>query len=137
MWFLCRNGVICALTLPWLTSILLFMLFLLPSGFHLLLKLCAYRKPVLIGVILMLLTAITGINTVIFYSTTIFELAGVEQQVSRAQLFPPLDCPSSCVNEYHFQEHVLTSSRGARQIMLLLRTTSLADFMYGAILVQS
>lgn len=31
----------------------------------------------------MLLQAITGINTVVFYSTTIFELAGVDQEVMR------------------------------------------------------
>ena len=43
---------------------------------------CTYRRPVLIGVVLMLLQAVTGINTVIFYSTTIFELAGVENTVS-------------------------------------------------------
>lgn len=30
----------------------------------------------------MLFAAITGINTVIFYSTTIFELAGVQQEVN-------------------------------------------------------
>lgn len=35
----------------------------------------------MIGVSLMLLQAFTGINTVIFYSTTIFELAGVENTV--------------------------------------------------------
>lgn len=45
-------------------------------------KVYAYRRPVLIGVVLMLLQAFTGINTVIFYSTTIFELAGVENTVS-------------------------------------------------------
>ncbi|CAN0326115.1 unnamed protein product, partial [Hapterophycus canaliculatus] len=35
----------------------------------------------MIGVMLMLLQAFTGINTVIFYSTTIFELAGVDNTV--------------------------------------------------------
>eukprot|EP00903_Cladosiphon_okamuranus_P010828 g10229.t1 len=41
----------------------------------------AHRRPVMIGVMLMLLQAFTGINTVIFYSTTIFELAGVHNTV--------------------------------------------------------
>lgn len=36
----------------------------------------------MIGVVLMLLQAFTGINTVIFYSTTIFELAGVDNTVN-------------------------------------------------------
>ncbi|CAM9978002.1 unnamed protein product [Laminaria digitata] len=44
-------------------------------------EVCTYRRPVLIGIVLMLLQAVTGINTVIFYSTTIFELAGVENTV--------------------------------------------------------
>ncbi|CAN0286427.1 unnamed protein product [Ectocarpus fasciculatus] len=41
----------------------------------------AYRRPVMIGVMLMLIQAFTGINTVVFYSTTIFELAGVDNTV--------------------------------------------------------
>ncbi|CAM9182284.1 unnamed protein product [Ectocarpus sp. 6 AP-2014] len=41
----------------------------------------AYRRPVMIGVLLMLIQAFTGINTVVFYSTTIFELAGVDNTV--------------------------------------------------------
>lgn len=45
-------------------------------------QVCAHRRPVMIGVMLMLLQAFTGINTVIFYSTTIFELAGVDNTVS-------------------------------------------------------
>ncbi|CAM9919323.1 unnamed protein product [Pylaiella littoralis] len=44
-------------------------------------EVCAHRRPVMIGVMLMLLQAFTGINTVIFYSTTIFEMAGVEKTV--------------------------------------------------------
>lgn len=44
-------------------------------------KVCAYRRPVMIGVMLMLIQAFTGINTVIFYSTTIFDLAGVHNTV--------------------------------------------------------
>lgn len=39
----------------------------------------------MIGVMLMLLQAFTGINTVIFYSTTIFELAGVDNTASRSK----------------------------------------------------
>lgn len=41
----------------------------------------------MIGVVLMLFQAFTGINTVIFYSTTIFELAGVENTVSEPLMF--------------------------------------------------
>lgn len=37
----------------------------------------------MIGVVLMVFQAFTGINTVIFYSTTIFELAGVDDTVRR------------------------------------------------------
>eukprot|EP00752_Nemacystus_decipiens_P016243 g14523.t1 len=44
-------------------------------------EVCAHRRPVMIGVVLMLIQAFTGINTVIFYSTTIFELAGVHNTV--------------------------------------------------------
>lgn len=45
-------------------------------------KVYTHRRPVMIGVALMLLQAFTGINTVVFYSTTIFELAGVQKTVS-------------------------------------------------------
>lgn len=42
----------------------------------------------MIGVMLMLIQAFTGINTVIFYSTTIFELAGVHNTVRCVHLPP-------------------------------------------------
>lgn len=39
------------------------------------------RKPLLIGLTLMFFLAMTGINTVIFYSTNIFEIAGFDQPI--------------------------------------------------------
>ena len=41
----------------------------------------SYRKEVLVGLSVMSLTAITGVNTVIFYSTDIFKLAGLNQSI--------------------------------------------------------
>jgi sugar porter (SP) family MFS transporter len=41
----------------------------------------SYPKEVLVGLSVMSLTAITGVNTVIFYSTDIFKLAGLDQSI--------------------------------------------------------
>eukprot|EP00939_MAST-03C_sp_MAST-3C-sp1_P003810 g3810.t1 len=43
--------------------------------------LASYPKELLVGVTIMSLTAITGVNTVIFYSTDIFKLAGVKTSI--------------------------------------------------------
>ena len=41
----------------------------------------SYSKELIVGVTIMSLTAITGVNTVIFYSTDIFKLAGVKTSI--------------------------------------------------------
>lgn len=40
-----------------------------------------YQREVFVGLSVMSLTAVTGVNTVIFYSTNIFKLAGLDQSI--------------------------------------------------------
>lgn len=56
------------------------------------------KQAMIIGCGLMLFQAITGINSVVFYSTTIFQLAGFDQSIIGTALFGAINCIMTLVS---------------------------------------
>lgn len=86
----------------------------------------AWKKAVIIGCGLMFVQAITGINTVIFYSTTIFGFAGFHESILATVSVGLVNVLATLLSSY------LVDSMGRKTLLL-----SGTYIMFGALMVLS
>jgi hypothetical protein len=75
----------------------------------------SYTRPMQIGMLMMFFSAMTGINSVIFYSTSIFQSAGVDNPILGTVLVGVLNVIMTTVSGYlvsHGPPPVIMLSQG-------------------------